>query len=236
VAQFLNDMKKEDIHLSDWQRILLGEAPALFMLEVLLRTVLIYLVLLVVVRLLGKRMSGQLTQTEIAVMVTLGAIVSPAMQLPDRGVLASVLTLAVILTLFRAVNRWGVGSHRVEHLAHGTEGPLVKDGVLQLDELRRHRISHQQLLTALRTQQVYSLGRVSRVYLEPSGDFSIYTTEEARPGLSTLPQTDDDIHRVLQPVDDALACCNCGTTVPARGRPQTTCPACHQQTWDSAYL
>lgn len=228
-------MKKDEINLSDWHRILFGEAPAAFMLEVLIRTVLIYFVLLVIVRLLGKRMSGQLTQTEMAVMVTLGAIVSPAMQLPDRGVLASILTLGLILVLFRYVNLLGVRRPEVEQLTHGMESLLVKDGVLQLDELRRARVSHQQVLSALRNKTVYNLGQVSRVYLEPSGDFSIYTTDEKKPGLSTLPQTDQEVHRIQERVEGKMSCCNCGTTISGQDK-KVPCPNCHQQNWDGAYL
>jgi len=60
-------MKKEDIFLDDWQRILTGEAPTIFMAEVLLRTVVIYLMLLIILRLREKRMTGQLTISEMAV-------------------------------------------------------------------------------------------------------------------------------------------------------------------------
>jgi len=78
-------MKKEEIHLYDIKRILLGQAPVEFMLEVLIRTVITYIALLFLLKLLGKRMDGQVTIIEMSVMITLGAIVSVAMQLPDRG-------------------------------------------------------------------------------------------------------------------------------------------------------
>ena len=98
-------MKKEEIKPWDWQRIFLGEAPAEFLLEVLIRTIVIYLVLLVVLRLLGKRMDGQLTLTEMAVMITLGAIVSVPMQIPDRGILMGVVALVCALIFQRGWNR-----------------------------------------------------------------------------------------------------------------------------------
>jgi hypothetical protein len=59
-------MKKEDIHLSDWSRLLLGEAPPLFLLEVFVRTLVIYVFLLFILRWLGKRMSGQLIIMELS--------------------------------------------------------------------------------------------------------------------------------------------------------------------------
>ncbi|RCH55308.1 hypothetical protein DJ568_09000 [Mucilaginibacter hurinus] len=75
-------MKKEEIDLSDIGRILLGEAPPLFLLEVFIRGLATYMFLLVIVRWLGKRMGGQITIMEMSVMITLGAIVSVPMQAP----------------------------------------------------------------------------------------------------------------------------------------------------------
>ncbi len=80
-------MEKREIKLDDTGRILFGEAPAEFLLEVLIRTLIIYVALLVTVRLMGKRMVGQLTISEMSVMLTLGAIVSPGMQAPATRLL-----------------------------------------------------------------------------------------------------------------------------------------------------
>jgi predicted membrane chloride channel (bestrophin family) len=57
-------MNRDEIHLGGCKRILFGEAPLEFSAEVLLRTVFIYVLLLIALRLLGKRMNGQLTLTE----------------------------------------------------------------------------------------------------------------------------------------------------------------------------
>ena len=64
-------MKPEEIKLEDWQRILFGNITPLFLAEVFIRTLIMYLVLLTVVRWLGKRMSGQLTIIEMTMMITL---------------------------------------------------------------------------------------------------------------------------------------------------------------------
>src|SRR4051812_29897971 len=101
-------MESWEIKVGDWKRILFGDISAIFMLEVFLRTVIIYIILLVIVRWLGKRMGGQLTQTEMAIMLTLGAIVSAPMQMPDRGILEGVFVLFCTLAFQRIANRSGV--------------------------------------------------------------------------------------------------------------------------------
>lgn len=70
----------------EWQRLWFGDAPPIFLVEVMLRTVLVFVALLFLVRFLGKRMNGQLTATEMAVMLTLGAIAANGMQVPQRGI------------------------------------------------------------------------------------------------------------------------------------------------------
>lgn len=229
-------MDKEDIKLSDWERILIGDAPAEFLLEVFIRTVLIYVALLVVMRLLGKRMNGQLTNLELAVMLTLGAIVSPAMQLPDRGLLSGILALGCALFFLRQTNLLGFKSSKAEQLIQGTETVLVKDGVIQLDELAKNRLSHQQIFAALRSENVYNLGKVKRLYIEAYGMFSIYQDEKGKPGLSVLPPSDGEVQSVHEhPKEKLLACTNCGNTVPAQPKPDL-CPICRRSDWSEAVL
>ena len=229
-------MEKDQIYLADWERILIGDAPIEFLLEVFIRTLLIYLVVLVVMRLLGKRMNGQVTNLELAVMLTMGAIVSPAMQLSDRGLLSGVLALLCALVFLRQTNLWGVKSSKAERLIQGTETVVIKDGIIQLDAMAENRLSHQQIYAALRSENVYNLGNVKRLYLEAYGMFSIYQAKKGKPGLSVLPPSDDEIQSVHQhPEDKLLACRNCGNTVAASPKPGA-CSVCQADEWAEAVL
>ncbi|GAB3960954.1 DUF421 domain-containing protein [Spirosoma harenae] len=227
-------MKKEDIQLNDWHRILIGDAPSEFLLEVFIRTSLIYLILLVVLRLLGKRMNGQITNLELAVMLTMGAIVSPAMQLPDRGLLSGILAMICALTFLRGTNLLGFKSSKFEQAIQGTETTIIKDGILQLDVMAKNRLSHQQIYAALRSENVYNMGKVKRMYLEAYGMFSVYQDEETKPGLSVLPSSDDEVHSIHQhPDKKSMACTNCGNTLPAAPK-LASCPICHANNWADA--
>jgi uncharacterized membrane protein YcaP (DUF421 family) len=229
-------MKKEEIFLADWQRILLGDAPVEFLLEVFLRTSLIYFMLLVMLRLLGKRMNGQLTNLELAVMLTMGAIMSPAMQLPDRGVFPGILALVCALAFLRGTNLLGFKSSKAETIIQGTGVMIVKDGVIQIDEMKKNRLSHQQVYAALRSENVYNLGKVRRMYMEAYGNFSIFQNEKSKPGLSVMPPDDEDIRNTFLPmVDTNLACGNCGNTIPVQPDPEI-CSVCHKKEWDKATL
>jgi len=176
-------MKKEEIYLWDIKRILFGQAPPGFLIEVFIRSLIIYVAAIVLMRWLGKRMNGQLTIVEYAVMVVMGATVSVPMQIPDRGLLQGFVVMLCILLFLRGINWIAFHNGRFEKLVQGEASILIKDGVLNLKELNRTKISQQQVFEMLRAKQIYHLGKVKRLYLEACGIFSVYQEEQPKPGL-----------------------------------------------------
>jgi uncharacterized membrane protein YcaP (DUF421 family) len=229
-------MKKEDIQPWDWQRILLGQAPLDFLLEVLLRTVFTYLLLMVVIRMLGKRMDGQLTLTEFAVMLTFGAIVSVPMQMPDRGVLLGVVAMICVLAFQRGLTWLTVKNEKTEEVTQGTHSILVKNGVLQLDEMLRAGLSKQHLFAELRKKQIFNLGKVKRVYFEACGMINIYPENKTRPGLVILPSDEMELIRAQTTIDQShKACLNCGNVVDSRQAGEK-CSVCGNKKWMDAIV
>ena len=226
-------MKKEEIHLGDWQRILLGNAPLEFLLEAALRTLLIYLVLLATMRLLGKRMTGPLSGAELSVMIMLGGIVSVPMEVPDRGLLHGALVLACILGLFRLVNWLAFKYRRVERLTRGELVMMVADGVLDLRTMAAAKISREQLFANLREARIQHLGQLKRVYFEGNGEFSLYPQTPPRPGLSILPDKDAAIHQAEPSDSGQQACQRCGHTEHVATAPDQ-CSRCGHRQWTLA--
>ena len=226
-------MKKEDIHLGDWHRLFIGEAPLEFMLEVVLRTLIIYLALLLTMRLLGKRMNAQLNVAELSLMIMLGGVVSVAIQLPDRGLLLSVFTLTCLLFLYRGLNWWALKNRRVEYLVQGALQQVAAEGELDLAAMAEVRLSREQLFAQLREAKIEQLGQVKRVYMEANGQFSIYRQTPPRPGLLVLPQQDQALLDA-EPADPTLtACRRYGHTEPV-AQPPARCPRCQASQWTKA--
>ena len=230
-------MDKNDIKLTDWMRILFGNVPLSFMFEVFIRTLIMYLILLVVMRFLGKRMAGQISVTELAVMLLLGAVVSAPMQLPDRGILQGAWLLVIILFLQRMVSWWGTKSAKAEKVTYGEATLLVKDGLIDVQAMLDTRISRPELFRSLRSKNIYQLGKVKRVYIEASGDISIYETDKEKPGLSTLPPFDEEAQKIYKEADKGLKACNCCANVQKVNNTETTqCDICHSVDWSAAVL
>jgi uncharacterized membrane protein YcaP (DUF421 family) len=229
-------MEKADIKLSDFQRILFGEAPPEFLIEVLIRTLVIFLALLIFLRLIGKRMGGVLTISELAVMLTLGAILAVPMQMPDRGVLQGILILITVLLMQRGLNLWEFKSSKVEKITQGEITMLVKDGVLKTGNMNVSRISKQQLFAQLRKKNISNLGKVKRMYLEACGVFSIYEYQDEKPGLSVLPVRDTDLYEKRKHNEsDLMSCSNCGNTL-SKNETATCCELCGSEEWTKAII
>jgi uncharacterized membrane protein YcaP (DUF421 family) len=229
-------MKKEEIHLWDIKRILFGQAPPEFLLEVFIRSLIVYIAALVVVRWMGKRMNGQLTIIEYAIMIMMGAILAVPMQMPDRGILQGLFVLVLTLFLLRGINGIAFKSTRFEKLVQGELTILIKDGVLQLTELRNCRITPQEIFAKLRKKNIYHLGKVKRMYLEACGIFSIYENQEPGPGLPVFPPDDPGmVDSDNTTPDDVVACINCGM-LHKKSAKEDYCANCGNNEWSKAIL
>ncbi len=225
-------MDKNVFRLDDVKRILFGEAPPEFLIEVFFRTFVIYVAVLFTVRWLGKRMSGQLTINEMTILLTLGAIASVPMQEPDRGLLQGLTLLFITLVFQRGLGWIEFKSAAFERLSQGSTSLLIKDGVLQLEQMKKSRITRQQIFAELRQGGTFNLGMVDRLYLEAGGIFSLYKATEKRPGLTIAPPDDRDIFNEKQPLIELMACVNCGYVTKTEKNHQ--CEDCGQHEWIEA--
>ncbi|WP_162618628.1 DUF421 domain-containing protein [Pedobacter yulinensis] len=205
-----------------FSRFLIGEAPPEFLLEIILRAGIMYILLLTVLRLMGKRMGGQLTISELAVMLTLGAIVSLPMQTPDKGILQGLLVLVSMLALQRGFTLAGILSPGTERITQGIEQVLVRDGMLDMEKMKGENITQHQLFAVLRQRGIKHLGEVSRVYIEASGLFSIYKAPKPAPGLSIFPDQERP-GQALHQDGNLMVCKACGATA---GTPHTYGQSC----------
>jgi len=220
-------MKKEEIHINDIHRILFGDVPPQILIEVMLRSVILYLALVIVVRLLGKRTNSILTITERAVFITLGAIVAMPMHGPKHGILIGVVVLLTVLLLQRGFTLSFFIGRKWEEKMQGTVSILVKDATINIEKLEQHSISRQQLFELLREKDIRHLGQIKRAYIEPAGTLSIYKNNSVIPGLSILPV--DDIEKIIIKDTGSYACTWCGTVV-ANSSPGE-CPTCGHDHW-----
>lgn len=227
-------MKWYEIHFMDLERILIGEVPTGFLFEVVLRISVLFVLIIVSMRLLGRRMTSSLNRHDMAAMVSLAAAIGVPLQDPSRGILPAMIIAIVIVSFVRTINILIFKSKEVEKRTQGNFSPLVIDGVLQIGNLIDERISRERLFAQLRSEKIESLGQLQRVYLESSGSYSVLKAPEPKPGLSAIPQWDKDFTEPSKISSYIFACNYCGWI--NENKKVITCPNCRNTEWENAVL
>jgi len=227
-------MDKDDIRLDDWERLLIGNNPWGFTVEIFLRTLIIYFFLVLVMRLLGKRMNAQLNITDLAVMLTLGAIASVPMQDYNAGILPGILLLVAILMLHQGLTLLSYKKRKIEELTEGKVKCVIKNGLIDTGRLEDMRISKDQIFSVLRSHGVRHLGQVKRLYSEADGQFSVYKFDEAKPGFSVYPRKDESLPPATEKVEDQKVCGFCGNLTKTPEDINLSCGYCGNSDWVQA--
>ena len=143
------------------------------MITAFFRTVLLYALLILGLRLTGKRQIGQLEPIEFVLMMLLSDLASVPMQdfgLPLFNGVIPIITLIALSTLFSAVSLRCV---RFRDLVCGQPALVIRDGKLYQETMRRNRLTLDELFEQLRGQGVTDLDDVKYAVLETNGRLSV---------------------------------------------------------------
>jgi len=232
-------MKPGEIKLSDWSRILFGQVPPQFYIELVIRVFLVYLLLMVSMRVLGKRMSTQVSRIELTAMVALASAIGVPMLSYSNGILPAFIIAPIIVLLNQFLAKKSYKDEAFERTAYGDIDMLVEDSVMNFNIMKRVRISRERLFAQLRSQNVNHLGRVKRVYMETNGGFTIIENEDPKPGLMVLPVWDKEFVSKKLKKTDVTVCNNCGYEKPETLKAlngEAKCVHCGESDWTNAVV
>jgi len=141
--------------------------------QIAVRTAVVYLVILVGLRLAGKREIGQITVFDLVVLLLIANAVQNAMVGPDNSLVGGILAALVLLVINAVVARLRLRWRRLRHLIEGSPTLLVLRGEVIGDHLRREGLDLETLETALREHGVIELKDVEMAVLEVDGSISV---------------------------------------------------------------
>lgn len=216
----------------DWQRLLWADAPPLFLLEILTRCVITYLLTLAALRVTGRRGVRQLSIFELSIILALGSAAGDAMFYDDVPLTHVAVVFAAVSGLYLLFNRLTEKFPRFSDWLEGAPVLLVEDGEVQMENFRRQNLTQKELFGELRQRQVEHLGQVRRAYIEATGNVSAYFFEddEVRPGLPLWPERLDQERRRVEE-SGPHACCQCGHVLELPRGTARPCPRCHADAW-----
>lgn len=155
------------------------------LLQIVLRTGVIYLLVLIGVRLSGKREVGQMTPFDLTLLLLLSNSVQNAMTGPDTSLLGGAVAAGTLLVLNYGVAGISGSNRRLRRLIEGEPSLLVHDGKPIESHMARERVSMDELHRALREHGINSCDQVALAVLEVDGSISCLKYDEITPGAST---------------------------------------------------
>ena len=137
------------------------------------RTILLYFIIMLGLRLMGKRQIGELEPTELVLTMLISDLAAVPMQ--DFGIplLNGVVPIVTLLALSMLLSYGCMRSIRLRRLVCGSPTTLIKDGQLQQAAMRANRFTLDELIEALRSQGVTDLTTVKYAILETDGQLSV---------------------------------------------------------------
>lgn len=142
------------------------------------RTGAVYLLVLVGVRLTGKREVGQMTPFDLTLLLLLSNSVQNAMTGPDTSLAGGAVAAVVLLGMNYVVGLLSGKSRRFRRVVEGSPSLLIHDGQLLMDNLKREHLTVDELMRALREHSIGSVGEVAIGVLEVDGSLSFLKTDE----------------------------------------------------------
>ena len=152
------------------------------LLDVALRTSVVYLALLVGLRLTGRRQLGQMSAFDLVLLLIIANAVQNAMVGPDTSLAGGLVAAGVLLVWHTVIQRVRLKNRPFNRLLAGESIMLINRGEVLAGHTLRAGITADDLLQALREHGVSSVHDVRLAVLEPDGSISVIRNDDVKPG------------------------------------------------------
>ena len=150
-------------------------------LQVILRAVLFLIVLFIITKILGKKQISQLSMFEYVTGITIGNIGAEVVTGLEQKVHLGVIALVTTAAIPYLSNLLTMHSKKARDFIDGKGTVFIKDGKILEDNLKKEKITTDELLEMLRDKDVFEISEVEYAVLEADGKFSVLLKKESRP-------------------------------------------------------
>ncbi|TCP30201.1 uncharacterized membrane protein YcaP (DUF421 family) [Scopulibacillus darangshiensis] len=159
-------------------------------LEIILRTVIIFITIFIWSRILGKKLVSHMTFFDFVAGISLGSLVASSIMTPDIHLLQSVISISLFAFLSLLLGIISFNSLSLRKIINSGPAVVIKDGEVQDDELKKARLTIHDLMMLLRKKDVFYIDQIEAAMLETDGTLSVLIKPEA------MPPTKSDLNTV----------------------------------------
>ncbi len=219
----------------DWKELLLGTEEWSFLLEITLRTIIMFITIIIGLRVLGKRGVKQLSLFELVVIIGLGSAAGDPMFYREVGIVSSILVFVLIVLMYTLVTYLIGKSKKFETLLEGKSICLIEDGEFSIENFKKENLGSDEFFAELRLKGVSQLGQIEQAIEEVSGEISVFyfEDEKVKYGLSIMPDSLRDSVKYIKE-EGYYACTFCGHTEKKQTGNGGNCPKCKKDKWVKA--
>jgi len=228
------------ITILDWKRMFFGDEPPLYLLEILVRTLIIYVYTLGLLRWLGSRTIGQLSTVEFLLVIALGSAVGDAMFYPDVPLIHALFVVTIVVLANKSLDMLIARFKTAERVIDGAPEEAIRDGVFCNPFLKSTSFGPSEIFQQLRERGIEHMGQIAHGYIEADGALTIFLAREPRPGLPFVPPWElSEPERIdastAQQKPATLSCLHCGTLAKVKAKTAPgKCPHCGHIHWTPA--
>ena len=157
------------------------------LLDIAIRTSVVYLTLLIGLRLTGQRQLGQMSSFDLVLLLIISNAVQNAMVGPDTSLVGGLVAAAVLIVWHQVIDRVRRYSRRASRVIAGEGIMLINNGTVLAEHLVRAGLTMDELLQALREHGVGRLADVRLAVLEPDGAISVIRFDDLKPEARNQP-------------------------------------------------
>jgi len=156
--------------------------------NLVLRSVVVFIFVLILLRLSGKRQVGQMSAPELIAIMLISNAVQNSMNAGDNSLVGGLLSAAVLIVMTWLISELTFRNNFFRTIFEGSPTILVHKGKMLEKNLRRERITHSELKTLLRKQGVHFVHEIDTAILESDGTLSLMRTSEVVQGERAVPR------------------------------------------------
>ena len=146
---------------------------------ILIRSVIIYLIVVLAVRIMGKRQIGELNPHEFVITILISAVATIPIQESSIPLSYSVLPIMVFVSLEVLESAISIKFPAFSAFIDGKPVFVIKNGKIQQKELRKLRFSSEDLNDALRQKDIFDISEVENAIVETNGSLSVQKKQES---------------------------------------------------------